>query len=341
MISRLKKTTGWIVLIFCSIAEFSFSLDQTIGELEQTVLTTENSLDSLKQSRLRILNESDIVVQEIKTFQTRPQLYRREHRALEKVLQKSQNLEKQLRENQSRFDTLFPVYQQDLKQLIGMYQSSLEQLIGQIENEKDENIKSVLLLRFRELDRKKQEWESRLSPIKLTHYQDIQMTQHPWDSARDLRLKGNLLLDREEAIRNNAAAIDQQIRSYQREQAIRKKAESFSTEMALFNENEEKLGRQTEIGSDSKRTYGTEIGWDNGLDSETPTYYGGSGLDFGNEIASETQYPTLIKKVPRTAEEITEAILRLQKYESQLNKTADSLHQKAEWFLSKSKENQL
>jgi hypothetical protein len=338
MTSHLNKTMGLVILLFCSIVELSLSSDQTVENLEQAVLTTENSLDSLKRYRLSIINESDIVVQEIKLFQARPRLDRKEHHDLEKALQKSQNLEKQIRENKSRFDILFPVYQQDLKRLVGMVQSSLEQLIVQIENENDESSKTVLLLRFQELDRKKQYWESKLSPIKLTRYQDIRLEQHPWDSAQDLRLKGNLLLDREEALRNNASSIDQQIRSYRREQTIRRKAESFSMELALFNENEERLGRQIEIGSDDKRTYGTESTWDPGIESGTPVYYGSSELDFGNEIASDAHDTALIKKVPRTAEEIAEAILRLEKYRFQLNRTADSLHQKAEWFLSKSKE---
>jgi hypothetical protein len=340
MTSQSNKTMGWIVLLFCSIVEISLPSDKTIENLEQAVLITESSLDSLNQCRLGIINESDIVVQEIKTFQTKPRLDRKEHHDLEKALQKSQNLEKQIRENKSRFDILFPIYQKDLKRLIGLFQSSLEQLIGQIDNESDENSKTALLLRFQELDRKKQYWESKLTPIRLTRYEDVQMTQHPWDSAQDLRLKGNLLLDREESLRSNTASIDQQIRSYRREQTIRRKAESFSMEMALFNENEERLGRQTEIGADDKSTYNTESTWDPGLESGTPVYYGSSELYFGNEITSDTHDPALIKKVPRTVEEIAEAILRLEEYRFQLNRTADSLHLKAEWFLSKSKENQ-
>lgn len=336
MASQHKIILSWIILFFCSFAKSAFSELLTIETLEQTVSNEESRLDSLRQIHLSIINQSNIIIQEIKTYHVKSQLSRREHRELEKALQKSQDLEQQVRSIQSRIDTLSAQYQNNLKVLINQYQSTLEILILQMEHESDESIRTAHLKQFQELDNRKRYWESKLSPIRFKYYQDLHITQHPHDSKQDLQFKGNLLLDREEALRDNIASIDQQIQSFKREHVIRKKAESFTTEMALFDENEERMGRYTEVGSDNKRAFGSENIWDSGSETETPNYYSSSESDLGGQILPDLYSQPFTKKTPRTADELIEAIRRLEIVQSQLNKTADSLHQKAVWFLNES-----
>jgi hypothetical protein len=337
MTSQFKIIMSLIILFFYSTAKSTFSELPTIKTLEQTVSNEESRLDSLRQIHLSIINQSDIIIQEIKTYHVKSQLSRREHRELEKALQKSQDLEQQIRGIQSLIDTLSVQYQNNLNMLINQYQSTLEILIMQMEHESDESVRTAHLKRFQELDKRKRYWESKLSPIRLKHYQELQITQHPQDSKQDLQFKGNLLLDREEALRDNIASIDHQILSFKREHTIRKKAESFSREMALFDENEERMGRHSiEVGSNKNRAFGSENGWDYGSEPEIPVYYSYPESDLDEQIIPDMQSQPFITKTPRTADEIMEAIRKMEIVQSQLNKTADSLHQKAVWFLNES-----
>ena len=87
----------------------------------------------------------------------------------------------------------------------------------------------------------KEAWEARRVPRFADAVTTYPIEANPEDTPRQLRIKGDILADQEEALRGNIGEVEDRIHSLQQEMRIRRKVRELASEMELFNEWEEQL----------------------------------------------------------------------------------------------------
>ena len=200
---------------------------------------------------------------------------------------------------------------------------------------KDSQKKEKQLLQLQYLLKKKQDLETRLYPSNLSTYHDFNIDANPWNTPDELRMKGDLLLDQEESIRQTISHIENRIHSLQEEEKVRIKVTELAHEIDLFNEREELLGRGVKIGQyrDDAADNGEEttIGFD---------YPGGNSYaeNWSPEVGGSSLEDLKLYEsghTPQSLSGLQEWIEKLKQHKKRLTTKADSLKKRADWFYNK------
>ena len=179
------------------------------------------------------------------------------------------------------------------------------------------------LERLQMLLQKRTLWETRLAPPSLRGQRTLQVQTQAWDTPRTLELKGDLLLDQEEVLRNEIATVETRLRSLEEEERIRRKVAELTRDIHLFDEREELMGKgiENQTRSLSLETFDIQDRNIPGLPglSSTRAYY--------EEIQLALSGPT-----PRSPDELNTWIIQLKHERNLIVARADSLGQRASWF---------
>jgi hypothetical protein len=322
----------WQVVIpvfLCGVSPTLFSQNVDMSPEERQALAYEQELDSLRVQHARWMNQAEIIARHIELYRSKGNLNARDHRNLEKQLQESQRLESAVLALEARINEVINDYRDVIRTLIPLYRARIDSLLDLAKGETSTE-KQALLAQAQELLTKKQAWDAQLlMPIRFTHT-DYKIVAHPWDTQRQLMMKGDLLLDQEDALRREIDVVDERIQSLQKEKKIRTKMAELTEDLDLFNEREELLGREAE---------GIETGANDLIFGERDTDEGRSyeisGIpeSWGFESSERTlNRPVDLVWTPRSPVLIQESIDRLRRFRSRITTQADSLRQRAEWF---------
>jgi hypothetical protein len=297
-----------------------------VESLEKLSLSIEKSLDSLQSVKSRIQKDGEEVAAQLDLLRSGEVLSPKEHRQMEKWLQTSQRLDGEMDGLRKAEADCRRRRDAAVKRLIEAFQSELAAVRDQAEKA-DDGLKPVLLSAMQDLLGRKTAWESRLSasPSALPQMDPIRL--QPWNSREEIRLKGNLLQDEAESARDEIRRLEQRIRSLREERDVRRNVAELSRELALFNEQEELVGRRMEPGESPEGVKS------NGTDYEIGTNAGRGGEGQGPDLPSG--WVAEGAGTESDPSDLDGRIDRLEKYKRRLAVRADSLSTRAQWFLKK------
>ncbi len=301
-----------------------------LESLEKLSLSIEKSLDSLQSVRSRIQKDGEAVAAQMDLLRSKEMLSPKEHRQMEKWLQTSQRLDGEM--NRLRKDLADCQKRRDeaVGRLIGAIQAALAGIREEAENA-DSRRKGELASVLQDLLKRKMAWESRLLAGPAPVRQSDPVRLQPWNSPEDIRLKANLLQDEVDSAQDEMLRIDGRIRSLREERDVRRNVAELSRELALFNEQDELLGRRMESGG----MVGKEGTFDvRGNLIDVPP--GLNGENAGPELPSG--WLAEGAGVENDPADLNTRIDRLEKYKRRLAARADSLAARARWFLKKAAE---
>ncbi|MBN2200802.1 hypothetical protein JW777_02495 [bacterium] len=325
--------TVYFLLIFWMPSLYASGSSGTddLESLEKLSLSIEKSLDSLHSVRSRIQKDGEAVAAQMDLLRSKEVLSPKEHRQMEKWLQTSQRLDGEMNRLRKDLEDCRKRRDETVGRLIGAIQAALADIREDAENA-DSRRRGELAAAMQDLLNRKTAWESRLSAGPAPIRQSDPVLLQPWNSPEDIRLKANLLQDESESTRDEMIRINGRIRSLREERDVRRNVAELSRELALFNEQDELLGRRMEYGGPAgdKETYD---------DRGNPI-----GTNFGPPPAEETglELPSGWVAEGAGAEsdpsDLDTRIDRLEKYRRRLAARADSLAARARWFLKKAAE---
>lgn len=297
-----------------------------ISAQEEVVSSFQQRLDSLQVSYAKLMDQADILASQIELTKSKGLLSPGEHRKLEKQLQESQALENDVKRLESQIHETDDSYREAAAALIALYQKEIERLIRLAENE-DVQKNPGPIRQLQQTFDKKQSLEIKLTPSKRTSYPVTAVDAQPWNTANDLRKKGDLLFDQEELLKEEIRLVERRIHSLQEEEKIRRKVTELTQEIDLFNEREELMGKASETAlqrtADSRGTLQTEFNSDAGAEP--------SHID---KIQLALSGPT-----PRSITGLQDLIEQLKRYQGQMSSKADSLNKRARWFYDEAEKN--
>jgi len=322
-----------LLFLFCTInwAE-SLPQERTISEKEKKITVMETQLDSLFVSRMKLLNQAEIIAYRIELYRTKKALNAKEHGNLEKQLQESQRLENQMREIGAQMEKLQENRRQTIEAVVTDYQSEIDRLI-QIKENRAPLDKQELFEKIRSCLEKKQTWETQLASFIPPIQPNPSVESQPWDTPQDLRMKGDLLLDREDALRREIRLVDDRIHALKEEKKMRTKLAELTNDLDLFDEREELLGGSTKNlrNEENYTTY-----W-NMPDGSIASGSKGNlneirNPDITEQSLSRNSFIDISGTMPRSPKRIEESIEQLEKFRNRMIARADSLNKRAQWF---------
>ncbi len=320
----------WVALLLACPAARALDDGSALESLETIALDFQARRDSLEALRSNLQVQADILAQQIDAVRRKDVPGPAEHRLLEKQLQRAQVLENQMRALDGQEQDLWGKYEPILEKLIQCYEAEIDGLVKRMEGEGAAKNREALLVRFQDALKRKQAWEAERVMRQAGVGRDAVVAMKPSDTPSDLQMKGDLLLDQEEAVRKEIRALDARLQSLVKEERVRKKAEELTVGMHMFNENEELLGRTTpsedkraEIltGNGSlKRDAGESVGvrYGDGIESDASPARSPDGS------VNRTAHPSL--------SDLQETIGRLESMKNRLQQKAGSLQEKARQF---------
>ncbi|HHS12867.1 MAG TPA: hypothetical protein ENN03_03750 [bacterium] len=292
---------------------------------ENYLIAVQSRLDSLRLEYTRYFNRADMLAHEIDLAKTKNKLSPGDHRRLERLLQQSQQLESKVQKTRNKMADVSSQYQEVLEEIIGLYEVRIDTLLMLTEtasvNEKDE-----LLTRVNHAITQKVFWESRRLPSLQSLADEIDIDFDPHDTPYDLRMKGDLLLDREESLRRELKGIDTRMQSLADEETVRRKVAELTRDLRMFDEREEILGREIPL-TDTRRLFSR-------------------GAQQSSMDMTQQEKDFVIKDInhilsspnPRSLASIQRWIEVLTEYREKVVSRADSLHRRALWFHEKAEE---
>jgi hypothetical protein len=302
--------------------------------LEKLSFSIEKSLDSLQTSRSRLVKEGEFVATQLDILRTKELLSPKEHHQMEKLLQKSQALGLQMEGINQSISNAKRRYDENIEKIVDAYRLKLSEIRRSVENAGPSE-KSRLLGQMQWLLEKKNTWEFKLSSSTSAVPQSINIELQPWNNREEIRLKGDMLMDEAEAVRDEIQKIEQRIRSLREEREVRRNVSELSKELALFNEHDELIGRHMAAlnpdgGKINEALYGEK-------DVRNTGEPAGPGIE---EIFLPNQPQKQGASAALNPSDLNNQISILQQYKKRLVVRADSLEQKASWFYKKAKDKQ-
>ncbi|MBN1894696.1 hypothetical protein JW906_09380, partial [bacterium] len=260
------------------------------------------------------------------------------HRTLQKLLRDSQSLEARLGQVTARLDSLEQVRDRTVQDMLREIDAELAEQLSMLNAGGKEDSGGDVIPRFQELLQWKRELAARQGPVAAASRMGLKLRIRPEDTARELRWKGDILLDREERFRKEVAMIDERIRSLRIESDVRRKVADMTRELDLFDEREELLnhvGIYASANETNNSRYWDGTGADNAfLDPEKMT--GGEiapgGEDAQTMALSENPAEPGRDLFPRSPEDIEASIRRLAAHQKALKAHADSLKTESRRF---------
>ena len=322
VIMTIRGRTIRIVSMLCLsffMSRIIYAQKTLLSEQEAVLLGKEVRYDSLQTVHVQRLEEAEALARRIDLTRLKETLSASEHRTLQKQLLESQRLEALVRELESLIDDAERSFRLAVHEYTRKIQNEIVLTIEQMERRDD----SGDLERLQMLLQKRTLWETRLAPPSLRGQRTLQVQTQAWDTPRTLELKGDLLLDQEEVLRNEIATVETRLRSLEEEERIRRKVAELTRDIHLFDEREELMGKgiENQTRSLSLETFDIQDRNIPGLPglSSTRAYY--------EEIQLALSGPT-----PRSPDELNTWIIQLKQYRNLIVARADSLGQRASWF---------
>ncbi len=327
---RFPHAVGLWVLILFAVAHASEGDRTDLEDREMIAVEMQARLDSLESARSGLLIRAESLARQVNVTRRKDLLGAGEHRLLEKQLQQSQLLGSRIAEIEIQKKTVLNRYRPILETLIRSYQTEIEDLVRRMEMEKDSKSTEALLVRFNDVLRKKQKWETKLSEPEPEPGKASDISAKPWDTPRDLLMKGDLLKDREEGMRKEIRDMDRRLSSLKQEERVRKKAEELAVGMHVFDENEELLGRESPVGTIN--TF-TDKGRDMLGNNPEAGIQGPTGVSHSAEASAKQMTANDPDRISyRTLSDLQEYIDRLQVLKGRLRIQADTLQDQARRF---------
>jgi hypothetical protein len=298
--------------------------------LEKLSLSIEKSLDSLQTNRSRLIKDGETVAAQLDMLRTQELLSPKEHRQMEKLLQKSQALNSQMENTNRAIASLKQRYDETVEMIVERCGAQLSEINGRLESS-DTVQKSLLLARMQTLLKAKELWESKLSSPKSVVPQTINLALQPWNNRQEIRLKGDILMDEVEAIQQEIRSVEKRIKSLNEERQLRQNVSEMSRELSLFNERDELIGRHLAAADPGDSRNAVE------------TFYGEKGVRNTGEAAGPAVEEIFLPNPPQGekssvapySSELRDQIAILEQYKKRLITRADSLGQRASWFYKK------
>ena len=321
-----------LVLLLWNMSANPFTQDSQVAGQEAKAISIEEKLDSLWTTHAQLLNRAEIIAHRIELYRTKSHLNAREHRNLEKQLQESQQLENQVNAVESDIKRINEDRHGILTTLVQLYQIEIDRLLKLTEDD-EATKRQESITKINQLLMKKQACEAQLViQIPFIDF-GLDIEAQPWDTPRQLQMKGDFLLDREDALLGEIGLVEERIRSLRDEKKIRAKVAELTHDLDLFDEREELLGRQSEADA-----YTTNLlsYWNESSTRTTDAQMGGESKNWNPDITQ----PSLSQNVdlqdrgtfPRSPAYIQDTIERLESYLNRMVARADSLNAKALWF---------
>jgi hypothetical protein len=301
----------------------------TLDDLEKLSRSLEKSLDSLQTERSRLVKEGASVAAQLAVLAAKELHSPGEHRQAERLLQQSQSLGERMDAVNRIISDSKNRYESSVGRTVAACRAALSDLGAELETA-DTARKSVLLAKMQFLLDKKTAWESRLSSPNSAVAQAPNLELRPWNSPTEIRMKGDVLSDEAKMMRGEIANLEKRLKSLREEREVRKNVAELSKELALFNENDELLGRQTTAAAatDAKNADFAGNSWEVRNTGEAA----GPGA---REVFLPNQHTSPATAAGSNASGLNEQISILEEYMKLLAVRADSLEQKAAWFYKK------
>ncbi len=326
----MKSMNKWqAALFFCLLFCLPLSAQKKaeLDSLEGSANFFKAKVDSTRSIRLILMNEADIIARKIDLEQSQRTRSQSGHHQLEKQLQKSQELETRVKAAEDSIQAVSSRYFSAVRVLIQGYQDEINSLMAMAES--DDGNREEKLSRVQALLEKKGSWEEQLSPEPGMTQTVFEVDAYPWDSPADLQMKGDLMLDQEDALRGEITKIDSRLHSLRDEERVRRKMTELAQEMDLFDEKEELMGKslQMEASAYSSQTDGSNMSTESrAIDSRRTRLMDLAGSPLGDVLSSD--YSSGSRNLP----ELQNGIKQLTWIRSVLLNRADSLHTRADWF---------
>lgn len=332
---NISAKTVWIVIFLAATAGTRAG---TAEDPLPRIRLYELRLDSLKFEHNRYLSEASLIAERMKLYQSRESLNAREHANLGKLLRRSMELEQSVSGLRQDVDRLLSEYDNWQKSELKIIQEELNQF-SQTEADIPESRKN--LARVQSLLDWKSELENRLKPLSLNTHSGLELTLDREASARELRLRGDMLLDREEIFRREIQQIDERIESLLVEAKVRRKVLEMTEDMDLFDEEEELFGEKSRPVTSGAMAADNAYNYWNEAESREGFLDDGKSIPPGSEDSRAdpafTADPSLNLEF-RTPEAIESAAHDLSSLRDRLQFLADSLETRSRQFYNEAEQ---
>ena len=294
-----------------------------IDSLEIQIRTIEMELDSLQSVKTVTLQQANDLIQRIDLLRDREPLSRNEHHDLEKLMQESQKVESRVVKIDEKIEDCMRRQETSLQSIVVELQRRITDIVQTMEASGSKN--HDLASQLQDLIDKKEDFKTRIQSRPPEGFV-FEVNAESWDTPNRLRMKGDMLLDQEEAVREEISRVDKRIASLIDEEKVRRKVSELVSEMDIFDENEELFGRETAVlegAADAGEVVFNEVRGEMSIQAWSPESLGA----ISSRLTDEMTAPA-----PRSADRIRDWISRLQTYRAGLNARADSLGSRAQWF---------
>jgi len=307
-----------------ALANAAGPLDLAASEVILQSLTQQ--VDSLAVSRQDLLRQADELALLIVTLRRRDELSQSEHTELARMLRDSQGLQEQLAAVDAAIQVRTTSYDTQLDELLRALQLAIDRTLTEVETAESSRADG-LTDQLRTLIARKEAWEARQRPRFQDQTISYPIAADPADSPRQLRVKADILSDQADAIGQEVATVEERIRALGKEKRVREKVQELASELALFDEREELMARES-IQEEARYGNGGETApTDNPTAVFAPTPSDGVSAAYSLEIAEAMNNPT-----PRSPTTIQAWIDRLNSHRDWMRSRADSLQERAAWF---------
>ena len=318
----------------CIVCLLVFSAVGYTAELQSDVLeareklshSIEKSLDSLQTNRSRIQKQGEAVAAQLNMLRAKEMLSPKEHNLMENLLRKSQALNERMEDINRAIALTEERHKISVENIIEVCETQLTEVNRSLKSA-DDSTKSSLLMRMQALLNTKNFWESKFIFPKSSVPQNANLKLQPSNSDEEIRLKGDVLTDEAEAIRQEIKTVEKRIKSLSEERQLRQNVADMTKEMSLFNEYDELLGRQLAAANPSSDKL---TAYDNKL-RNTGEFAGTSAKDIFLPSPSQNVKSAHVLDSPNLNDQIS----ILEHYKQRLISRADSLEQRAAWFYKK------
>ncbi len=325
----LKHLFLWVIGIFVCGAAILVAQTPMTDPLPQ-IQKMETQLDSLRMRHNHLLGESDLLAERINLYRQKKNLNAREHGNLEKLLRRAQTLSSDISATEHEANTVLTSYQTLLDDRLKSIETEMTALLSAGSADQEN---TMAYNRFEQLLAWKTEIESRKNPLILSSGIGTQVTITQDDSPRDLQMKGDILLDREQLYRDEIKRVDDRIESLKIEANVRRKVRQMASDMDLFNEDDELIARGSQARSVELASNYMDYWNDNATGREAINANKSSDVFNDPPTSGETE----IRLDSRSPEAIDAAVATLSQHRIRLEALADSLKSRSQIFYQEAK----
>ena len=311
--SSLKIFLILIALFFNNLCRAQ-AVDLNTERIKIKSISTQ--IDSLSGVKNILSDSADLLSIKIKSLTSR-EPGRKEHNQLEKLLRKSHQLTIREEKVNNKIKLLSGRLVRDRGILAALLQSSINLLMKKTEEAAPQN-KAKITEQISSLLAEKHALNSSYFKTDFRKLQEIKISPRPWDSPAALRLKSSMLLDRSDKLKNQAEDITRLIREFENERKVRERISELNKDLALFNENEERI--LTGSGKISPETSSLDS-YENNIKSRE-----------ASAVKINEDSPLPFSSIPSSPVELKTFIKEMKLYVKRISEVSDSLQQSADNF---------